>query len=99
MKEENRISKKELTFAREKRDILKPQPSFPKFQNEIFTLTFKEVISAIKVVCNFIAKGKYFNFRTDVKKIETRVNLHPAINRGFSSLCGYTSDTEKIRHV
>ena len=34
-----------------------------------------------------------------LKKIEEKVSLHPALKSAFSSLYGYTSDAEGIRHA
>ncbi len=34
-----------------------------------------------------------------MKEIETKISLHPALKDAFSSLYGYTSDAEGIRHA
>jgi len=66
----------------------------PDYRNSI-----KESISAIEAICNLITKEKKATLGQALKKIENKVGLHPALKNAFTSLYGYTSDAEGIRHA
>ena len=74
-------------------DLLADRKS-PDYRNSI-----KESISAVEAICNLITKEKKATLGQALKKIENKVSLHPALKNAFSSLYGYTSDTEGIRHA
>jgi len=74
-------------------DLLANRKS-PNYRNSI-----KESISAVEAICNLITKGKNATLGQALKKIEDKVGLHSALKNAFSSLYGYTSDADGIRHA
>jgi len=66
----------------------------PDYRNSI-----KESISAVESLCIIISKDKKATLGQALKKIEDTVGLHPALKSGFSSIYGYTSDADGIRHA
>lgn len=74
-------------------DLLSDRKS-PDYRNSI-----KETISSVEAICNLITKEKKASLGQTLKKIENKVSLHPALKNAFSSLYGYTSDAEGIRHA
>ncbi|MCX5636320.1 MAG: hypothetical protein NTX52_01325 [Planctomycetota bacterium] len=66
----------------------------PDYRNSI-----KESISAVESLCIIISKDKKATLGQALKKIEDAVGLHPALEKGFSSIYGYTSDEGGIRHA
>ena len=61
--------------------------------------SIKESISAVEAICNLITKEKKATLGQTLKKIDEKIGLHPALKSSFSSLYGYTSDAEGIRHA
>ncbi len=74
-------------------DLLADRKS-PNYRNSI-----KESISAVEAICNLITKEKNTTLGQALKKIEDKVSLHSALKSAFSSLYGYTSDADGIRHA
>ncbi len=74
-------------------DLLADRKS-PNYRNSI-----KESISAVEAICNMITKEKNTTLGQALKKIENEVSLHSALKSAFSSLYGYTSDADGIRHA
>jgi len=74
-------------------DLLADRKS-PDYRNSV-----KESISAVEAVCNLITKEKKATLGQALKKIDDKVSLHPALKSAFSSLYGYTSNAEGIRHA
>lgn len=66
----------------------------PDYRNSI-----KESISAVEAICKIITGKEKATLGEALKKIEGKVDLHPALERAFSSLYGYTNDAEGIRHA
>lgn len=64
----------------------------PNYRNAI-----KESISAVESICRLIAGGKTLG--DALKAIRDKINLHPALEKSFSALYGYTSDKGGIRHA
>ena len=64
----------------------------PNYRNSI-----KESISAVESVCRLIGGGKTLG--DALKGIRDKIGLHPALEKGFSALYGYTSDKGGIRHA
>jgi len=68
-------------------------------KNLDFRNSIKESISSVESLCNLIAKNSRASLGDALKKIKDKVNIHPALERGFSSIYGYTSDESGIRHA
>lgn len=64
----------------------------PNYRNSI-----KESISAVESVCRLIGGGK--TLADALKGIRDKIKLHPALEKGFGALYGYTSDKGGIRHA
>ncbi len=64
----------------------------PNYRNSI-----KESISAVESVCRLIGGGKTLG--DALKEIRDKIDLHPALEKGFGALYGYTSDKGGIRHA
>lgn len=65
----------------------------PDYRNSI-----KESISAVEAICNLIAGKDKATLGEALKRIIDKVELHPALQKSFSNLYGYTSDADGIRH-
>jgi len=74
-------------------DLLADRTS-PDYRNSI-----KESISAVEAVCCSITSNPKATLGQALKQIESKVGLHPALKSAFSSLYGYTSDADGIRHA
>lgn len=64
--------------------------SSPDYRNSI-----KESISAVEAVCQILTSDSKATLGQALKKI----GIHPALEKGFSSIYGYTSDASGIRHA
>ena len=68
----------------------------PDYENSI-----KESISAVEAICCIItgATGSQATLGKTIKRLkDTGIHIHPAMESAFSSLYGYTSDEDGIRH-
>lgn len=74
-------------------DLLADRES-PDYRNSI-----KESISAVEAVSELIAKNPKATLGQALNVIEKKVCLHPALKSAFSSLYGYTSSADGIRHA
>jgi|Deesub1362A_J573_1020465.scaffolds.fasta_scaffold01916_5 hypothetical protein len=66
----------------------------PDYRNSI-----KESISAVEAICRLITQNDKATLGQALKEVEKKVGLHSALKNAFSSLYGYTSDAEGIRHA
>lgn len=68
----------------------------PDYRNSV-----KESISALESLCKTIADDRTATLGDALKTIEKngQVDLHKALKQSFSSLYGYTSDADGIRHA
>lgn len=66
----------------------------PDYRNSI-----KESISSVEALCNFITKKPKATLGNALREIEKKVDIHKALKSAFSSLYGYTSDAQGIRHA
>ncbi len=66
----------------------------PDYRNSI-----KESISAVESVAKAISKGKADTLGAALDKIKGKTKIHPALEKGFKQLYGYTSDSDGIRHA
>jgi AbiJ N-terminal domain 4 len=62
----------------------------PDYRNSI-----KESISAVEAVCQIITGGDKATLGQALK----RIGIHPALEKGFAAIYGYTSDADGIRHA
>jgi hypothetical protein len=62
----------------------------PDYRNSI-----KESISAVEAVCQILTGDPKATLGQALKKI----GIHPALEKGFSAIYGYTSDADGIRHA
>lgn len=65
----------------------------PDFRNSI-----KESISAVESICRLITGSQKTTLGQALKKIDTKIKIHPALKNAFEKLYGYTSDESGIRH-
>ncbi|MES9887271.1 MAG: hypothetical protein ABW140_10695 [Candidatus Sedimenticola sp. 6PFRAG1] len=66
----------------------------PDYRNSI-----KESISAVESMVANVVGAEKGTLGQLVKKLNDEINLHPALQKAFSSLYGYTSDEGGIRHA
>jgi hypothetical protein len=66
----------------------------PDYRNSI-----KESISAVESVAKKISDNKNDTLSGALDKIKGTTKIHPALERGFKQIYGYTSDTDGIRHA
>ena len=66
----------------------------PDYRNSI-----KESISAIEATCQYITGDEKATLGQALKKMKEKVVIHPALEKGFSSIYGFTSDSGGIRHA
>jgi hypothetical protein len=66
----------------------------PDYRNSI-----KESISAVEAISNLIADKDNASLGEALKIITDKLKLHPSLYKAFSSLYGYTSNAEGIRHA
>ena len=64
----------------------------PDYSNSI-----KESISAVESICRRLTGEK--DFGKALNKLSQKISLHSALKSGFSSIYGYTSDKDGIRHA
>lgn len=65
----------------------------PDYRNSI-----KESISAVETICRLITRKPKATLGQALKKLEEKIEIHPALKNAFNSLYGYTSDEDGIRH-
>ena len=66
----------------------------PDYRNSI-----KESISAVESLCVAVSGNSEATLGNALNSIETKHKLHPAFKKALSSLYGYTSDSDGIRHA
>lgn len=66
----------------------------PDYRNSI-----KESISAVEACCQYIADNPKATLGDALKKINSIGGAHPALEKGFLAIYGYTSDSGGIRHA
>ena len=65
----------------------------PDYRNSI-----KEAISAVECIAKIISGGAKDSLGEALKKINTKIKIHPSLVAGFGKIYGYTSDEGGIRH-
>jgi hypothetical protein len=68
-------------------------------QNPDYRNSVKESISAVESIAKVISEGSNDTLGSALDKIKGKAKIHPAMERGFKSLYGYTSDGSGIRHA
>lgn len=71
--------------------------SFSDRENPNYRNSIKESISAVESVCRLFGGSK--TLAGALKVLKEKIALHPALEKGFSALYGYTSDEGGIRHA
>lgn len=66
----------------------------PDYRNSI-----KESVSAVEAVAQSVTGSSNASLGAALKAISTKAPMHPALNKSLSSLYGYTSDSNGIRHA
>jgi hypothetical protein len=61
--------------------------------------SFKESISAIESISQVIAGKPHASLGDAMKILKTKIELHPALEKGFLNIYGYASDGDGIRHA
>ena len=93
--EEALDTKKSPTHAHLKRALeLLSDKKNPDYRNSI-----KESVSAVEACCQDIVGDSKASLGEALKKLKNISAIHPALEKGFSSIYGYTSDSGGIRHA
>lgn len=66
----------------------------PDYRNSI-----KESISAVEAICVLVADKNKATLGEALKRLTDKIGLHPALQKAFSGLYGYTSNADGIRHA
>jgi hypothetical protein len=66
----------------------------PDYRNSI-----KESISAVESISKILSSTSKNSLGSALDKIKGKINLHPALEKGFKQIYGYTSDSDGIRHA
>ncbi len=66
----------------------------PDYRNSI-----KESISAVEALCRTITGDEKATLGQALKIVRNKIGLHPALEKGFSNLYGFTSSESGIRHA
>ena len=74
-------------------ELLAHKPK-PDFRNSI-----KESISAVEAACISIEKRDKAILSDALKSLSKKMAIHPALEKAFISMYGYTSDAKGIRHA
>ncbi len=67
-------------------------------QNPDYRNSIKESISAVECLARHLTGDPSAVLGQALKVLEKKHHLHPALNKAFSSLYGYTNDANGIRH-
>src|SRR5690554_4713794 len=66
--------------------------------NPVYRNSIKESISAVESICQIITGDKNATLGVALKRIKDEHRLHQALQKAFSALYGYTSNSGGIRH-
>lgn len=66
----------------------------PDYRNSI-----KESISAVEALVKIITNLPNATLGDGIKKLKQTIQIHPALEKGFLNIYGYTSDGDGIRHA
>jgi hypothetical protein len=65
----------------------------PDYRNSI-----KESISAVEAICRLVSGDEKATLGDALNQIGTKQTIHPALEKAFTALYGYTNDSGGIRH-
>lgn len=65
----------------------------PDYRNSI-----KESISAVESMAKMISNNSRDTLAGAIDKLKSKIKIHPALEKGFKQIYGYTSDADGIRH-
>ena len=68
-------------------------------QNPDYRNSIKESICAIESIAKIISENAKDSLGASLDKIKGKLKIHPALERGFKQIYGYTSDSDGIRHA
>ena len=68
-------------------------------QNPDYRNSIKESICAIESLAKIISEGAKDSLGASLDKIKGKLKIHPALEKGFKQIYGYTSDSDGIRHA
>lgn len=68
-------------------------------QNPDYRNSIKESISAVESICKIVTADSSATLGKALKLVDDKYGLHPALKSSLSSLYGYTSDADGIRHA
>lgn len=71
---------------------------FSKREKPDYRNSIKESICAVEALCSIITGNSKATLGQALNEIEKKGELHPALKTAFSSIYGYTSDADGIRH-
>jgi hypothetical protein len=74
-------------------DLLADRKS-PDYRNSI-----KESISAVEAVSKILAEDPRADLTQALRHVKAKAGLHPALEKAFIRMYGYTSDADGIRHA
>lgn len=74
--------------------LLLKDRSNPDYRNSV-----KESISAVESICKELVGNDRATLGQALTELESKKGLHPALKKAFSSMYGYTSDSDGIRHA
>lgn len=66
----------------------------PDYRNSI-----KESISAVEAITKVISTNANDSFSASLNKIKGKIRIHPALEKGFKQIYGFSSDSSGIRHA
>lgn len=67
--------------------------------NPDYRNSMKESISAIESLCQSLTGDKKATLGQALNKLDSQSKIHPALKAAYSSLYGYTSESDGIRHA
>ena len=91
--------KSSTPYAGAREHLAKALSHFKDRENPDYRNSIKESISAVESLCREIEGTNQAKLSAALKALEKKGVLHPALKSAFSSLYGYTSDSNGIRHA
>lgn len=69
------------------------------YKDKDYRNSFKESISAVEAMARFVTGDNKATLGEALKHVESKKGLHPALKSTFSSLYGFASDENGVRHA